>query len=125
MDFVAEKEALAHELRRQLRALTARCGAEIQHSVPRLHLQKLRRHHGARLLNIVDTRVMIGMLSGLQLRFIVIAVFRPRNRSKLCQKARSCLARLQGIHPKSLISLLFKAGKKFPVFFPQHLLHSI
>ena len=129
MDLIADKKSLPPHGRRDLGALPAGSGAQLQDPFPRPRLQKRNGGHGAGLLNIVNAGLMPGMPAGLRLLFpffIIKPVFFPGNRrqakGRLLQKFLP--VHFHGVYPQRLISLLSKRLQKFLIFSAQQQLHS-
>ena len=59
VDLVADQKPLPPEFARQLRRFPAGGRAQVEHALARLRVQKLRRGHGARLLQIIKPRRVI------------------------------------------------------------------
>ncbi len=140
MNLIAQQKPPALQLGGQLRALAPGGRAQIQHPVSGPRSQKLRRQHGAGLLNIIEPGLMAGMLSRPVGRLIIISVFRPghsRQAAKACDSRPalprtvhlcgtfSVLVPLQSVQPKRLISVLLKGFEEGFVFLPQHSFHSL
>jgi hypothetical protein len=73
LDLVADENAPAPHRGGQLRALAARGGAEIEHALARLRVQKPGRGHRARLLQVVEP----GLVQGREPRARVGVVIKP------------------------------------------------
>ena len=79
MDLIAQQKAFSQQVSGDLSRLAARRRAEVQHTVSRLRLQKFHHCHSAGLLNVIQPRFMVRMLSRPVPRIVVIAFLRPRN----------------------------------------------
>ena len=79
MDLVAEQNPLPAHGRPDLRSLSARRGAQIQHPFPGTGVQEGRGRHGAGLLNIIDPGLVPGMFSRLILLSVIKTVSLPGN----------------------------------------------
>ena len=86
---------MSGQLRGQLRALAARCGAEIEHAHPRPHIQQLRRGHCARLLQIIAARLVQRREAGTRRGVVIKPGLTPGDRRQAELRQRELCALLR------------------------------
>ena len=125
-DIIRNQKSLTAQLCAECCRLTARCCAQIQHTLPRNNRQYCGRRHRARLLQIVKSGVIKRMTRRIVLSLIIKSIRDPRDR---CQMKRSQLlkflhADLCRVHPESKFPRLLIAFQKCFVFRSEHFFHS-
>ena len=124
-DVICHQQALPRKLRAERGRFSSRSGAEVQHSVSRLHIQDLRRRHGTGLLQVIKTCIVKRMAAGAILLSDIISVPDPRNlfhlkRTDLRKRFRRDL---QGVDPEAMIPGQVITAEEFVVFIFQQCFH--
>ena len=123
VDLIADQQPLAAQCSGQLGRLASRRGTQVEHPFAGLHIQKSRRCHRARLLQIVKPRVVIGAEAGAALRVIVKAVLRPRHRRQAELRERRRQTGLEGIETQTDVSWAVVGREESLIFRAKQALH--
>ena len=126
VDLVGDQDTLALHPSSQMRGLTARGCAQVEHALARLGIGQCTDCHRGRLLNVIDTRFIIGMPSRSGLGVIVISLACPRHRvqSKPRGKGRLGLRFFERIDAQTKGARPLHRTDKVRVLFPQKPLHA-
>ena len=123
MDLIAHQQAPPCHFPGDLGGLAPGGGTQVQNLLPGLGVKEYSGGHGAGLLEVVDTGVVVWMQAGSGVRIIVVPRFLPGHRGgHKRQLRRFPLLRVkpQGHRPGS-----FQAGKEFREFPPQLSFHPL
>ena len=125
-DVVGYQQSPAFQAAAKLSSLPARSGAQIQDHVPRGNRETAGRSHGAGLLKVVESCLIIRMPGGTVFTPIEKTVFHPWNRSKVkggdFQKLFHTY--LFGVYPESELTGRLIAFQKSRKLLFQHFFHS-
>ena len=127
MDLVADQKPRKSQPFCRLGGFSSRRGAQIQHTLPRLRIQKRHCPHSTGLLNIVQTCFVKRAFSRPGLLLIIKAFLTPGNlpqaKQLLIPLIQFLYSALSAMEAKPMGPLPLIALHKGFVFLPQHLFH--
>ena len=126
-DVIGNEQSCPIQSCRQLCGLSSGSGTDIQHKIPFFYGNHGAGCHGAGFLQIVQPRMVIGMLGRTFSFRVVKSAFTPgyRGKGKLSLFCQFCRRNFQSVCPKSVESDFLKRRQIIFVFHPQQCFHFV